>query len=424
MSAFRKFYILMTVFLIASIAGLFIIAGSARGQTIDAVALNGISETVRENWNDLDSLKSHDFGSDILVFDHNNAVVYSSSSTVFEGVDSPLDAVSEGMVSVALTDGDRFLGTLILPHPSQTAFDNALFRLCVAVAVIVVIMLGVFASFIYYINRNIVKPFRRMKEFASVIARGNFDEPLLMEKNNIFGIFTESFDVMREELRASKSREIALKMKEKELVASLSHDLKTPVTGIRVICELLEVKVEDEYVKGKIANIEQKTKEIDVLVSDLLSSSLDDLGEMNVNVCELTSDVLAKIVSEHDVNHKVSATSVPDCIILADRNRLSQVIGNIISNSYKYADTPIEVRYKFKDRFLRMDIRDFGSGVPTEEIDLITNKFYRGKTNTKGKDGSGLGLYISSELMKKMNGQLICSSEGDGFEVTLMIPLA
>ena len=62
-----------------------------------------------------------------------------------------------------------------------------------------------------------------MKEFASVIARGNFDEPLLMEKNNIFGIFTESFDVMREELKASKNREIALKMKEKELKMRGSH---------------------------------------------------------------------------------------------------------------------------------------------------------------------------------------------------------
>lgn len=57
-----------------------------------------------------------------------------------------------------------------------------------------------------------------------------------MEKRNIFGIFTESFDIMREELRAAKERELALKLKEKELVASLSHDLKTPVTGIKLIC--------------------------------------------------------------------------------------------------------------------------------------------------------------------------------------------
>jgi signal transduction histidine kinase len=71
-----------------------------------------------------------------------------------------------------------------------------------------------------------------------------------------------------------------------------------------------------------------------------------------------------------------------------------------------------------------MKIRDFGAGVDPEEIGFLTNKFYRGKRNTAGKEGSGLGLYISSELMKKMQGQLICISEKEGFEVVLMIPLA
>ena len=70
-----------------------------------------------------------------------------------------------------------------------------------------------------------------------------------------------------------------------------------------------------------------------------------------------------------------------------------------------------------------MSIKDHGAGVDPEEIDLLTNKFYRGK-NTEGKDGSGLGLYISGELMKKMGGQLICSSDKDGFEVILLIPFA
>ena len=70
-----------------------------------------------------------------------------------------------------------------------------------------------------------------------------------------------------------------------------------------------------------------------------------------------------------------------------------------------------------------MTIRDHGQGVPQEELPLLTNKFYRGKQSAADKEGSGLGLYISSELMKKMKGQLIISSE-DGFAVTLLLPLA
>jgi signal transduction histidine kinase len=71
-----------------------------------------------------------------------------------------------------------------------------------------------------------------------------------------------------------------------------------------------------------------------------------------------------------------------------------------------------------------MRIRDYGDGVDPEEVDFLANKFYRGKKNTAGKEGSGLGLYISTELMKKMQGQLICISNKDGFEVMLLIPLA
>lgn len=263
-----------------------------------------------------------------------------------------------------------------------------------------------------------------MKEFAGFVAQGRLDEPLIMDRSNIFGAFTESFDIMREELKAAKQRETELKMKEKELVASLSHDLKTPVTGIKAICGVLAVKVQDEYVKAKVENIEQKTQEISTLLNDLLASALDDLGEMNVSLTEETSDILKVIIDEHDIYGKVSSGDIPNCILKIDRNRMSQVIGNIISNSYKYADTKIDISYDFSGNYLEMIIKDYGEGVAPEEIELLTNKFYRGRKNTAGKDGSGLGLYISSELMKKMQGQLICISDKDGFEVRLMIPLA
>ena len=99
------------------------------------------------------------------------------------------------------------------------------------------------------------------------------------------------------------------------------------------------------------------------------------------------------------------------------------MIGNIIGNSYKYADTEIDVSYGYREHYLEMKIRDYGKGVEEEELPLLTNKFYRGKAQASDKEGSGLGLYISAELMKKMQGQLILSNE-NGFAVTLLLPLA
>ena len=323
-----------------------------------------------------------------------------------------------------VNDGEEFLGNVIFPNQSKVAISRIIHRLILATVLIILILLISYIIFIYYINRTVIKPFNHMKVFAGLIAEGRLDEPLFMDRNNIFGAFTESFDIMREELRASKKRETELKMKEKELVASLSHDLKTPVTGIRAICGVLSVKVQDEYVKAKIENIEQKTEEINTLLSDLLASALDDLGEMNVNPTEETSDILKLLVEEHDIHNKAAVGEIPGCIIKVDRNRISQVIGNIINNSYKYADTKIDISYKFSGDFLEMKIKDYGEGVDSSEIDFLTNKFYRGRKNTAGKEGSGLGLYISSELMKKMQGRLICISDKEGFEVILLIPLA
>ena len=424
MKSFKAFFIYLSLVIILAFSLLFMVAGSSRYTEVDSIKLNGMVQTVKENWHNLDALRDMKFDVDMLVFDKEDEKIYETSNIVFDGIDVPLDAVKEGYIIMPVNDKDKFLGTVVFANSSKVSYQKTVTKLFLITLAIAGVLLISYIGFIYYINRNVIKPFNRMKEFATLVAQGRLDEPLIMDKNNVFGAFTESFDIMREELKASKQREIALKMKEKELVASLSHDLKTPVTGIRAICGVLSVKVQDEYVKAKIDNIEQKTHEISTLLNDLLASALDDLGEMNVNVSEEEAAILNAIVKEHDIYGKVNADEVPDCILKIDKNRMSQVIGNIINNSYKYADTKIEITYKFNGKHLEMRIRDYGDGVDPEEVDFLANKFYRGKKNTAGKEGSGLGLYISTELMKKMQGQLICISNNDGFEVMLLIPLA
>ena len=424
MKDFAKFFLFQVAVLIIMIIILVGTAFSYKAKKADVIVINDYAQTVKENWGNPSALEYVKGKTDILILDRNNKVIYSTSDNLFKDIRSPLDAIERDMLTIAINDDDVFLGTMIVPDPEKDDYSNIVKRLLVMAAIVSAAMLLSYAAFFVYINKNIIKPFKRMKDFAGAIAMGDLDKTLNMEKNNIFGVFTESFDIMREELKASREREIDLKLKEKELVASLSHDLKTPVTGIKLLCEMLLVKVEDLYVKKKIENISSKTVEINTLLDDLLASTLEDMGELKVNCAELDSSVLGQLVDEHDPRKKVNSENVPECILYADRKRLSQVIGNIIGNSYKYADTDIEVKYRFVDGFLEMKISDHGEGVAEEELELLTNKFYRGSRNTSDKEGSGLGLYISSELMKKMKGQLICDSDKDGFTVTLMIPLA
>jgi signal transduction histidine kinase len=250
---------------------------------------------------------------------------------------------------------------------------------------------------------------------------------------------------MREELAESKKRELELQKKERELVASLSHDLKTPVTGIKVASELLQMRLSkkeemrDSGEEGNVVigidelktmsqdakGIYQKAEQIDALVSDLFASSLDDLGEFKVSCSDEESSVLNSIVKSYDGRELAVIGELPEVLINIDRKCMSQVIGNIISNSYKYADTKIDIGYRLSEGFLEMQIRDYGPGVPTDELDLITNKFYRGKKwQDTEKGGNGLGLYISKTLMNKMNGDLLTESDGEGLAITLIIPLS
>ena len=423
MNSGRKYLLAAAAAAAVFLLVLFRIGGDDRQQERDMLMLNDIVQTVRAHIRQPETLQTLQFDTELIVFSGDGTRIYATAA-IPETVRSVSDAGRAGYFCMAVTEEGCFLGTAAVPDPVLSEYGRKQKRiLLTALLSVSFIMLLLIAAGVV-IRVRIILPFRRMQQFAERIAQGNLDDPLLAEKHDLFGCFTESFDLMREELRAARSREDELKLREKELTAALSHDIKTPVTGIKLICELLMCKTDDAYVREKVGGIQQKAEQIHVLADEMLTASLDELGEMRVHCCDEPAAVLQTLLAEHDTQKLVRAEPVPDCLISTDTGRLSQVIANIISNSYKYAGTEIRVRYAFQDHYLAMELADSGGGVPEEEIDLLTVKYYRGKTNAAGRDGSGLGLYISGELMKRMNGHLGCANTADGLAVTLLIPLS
>ncbi len=425
MKTYRKIVLSLAAVMLLTLMLGFAVLRSYRSTKTNTLTINDMLCTVKEQWDDLQALDRFNFSTDYLIFDSSNHLLYASKGTTLSDITSPEKAVSQGCLTAPIHDRNRLLGILVMPDPDKFNYDKAKFRLiavfCGMCACILILMI-VYGISLYL---NVILPFQRMQQFADRIAQGILDQPLEMDRCNLFGKFSVSFDIMREELKAAREKETALKQREKELIASLSHDLKTPISGIKLLCELLSVKLKDEYTLQKIAEIDGKASQIDRLVSDLLAASLDDLGEMQVSCLDEPSSVLHELIMLHDPQKLVREETIPACMILIDKSRLSQILGNIISNSYKYAGTPIDIAYSIKDAHLKMSITDHGTGVQPHEINLITNKFYRGESaKAAGKDGSGLGLYIASELMEKMNGALICSYKEKGLTVTLLIPLS
>ncbi len=370
----------------------------------------------------LDDMPPENTEREYVILDRNGNAIYDNRSNYSEVI-TVETAMQKCYPYTYIIENNQITGSVVLTD-SRKQFDRLRTDIIAVYCVCGFLLIGAAAAFGAYIRKAILLPFARMKEFASYVAAGDLDRPLEMDKGNLFGAFSESFDIMREELKASRARE-------QELIASLSHDLKTPVTGIKLTSELMaavfaqnkgqEITVTEDMIV-KMNNIYKRADEIALLVGDLFASTLEDLGAFKVNCADENSAVIAELVSEYDDRGLVRISEIPQVIVHMDKLRLSQVIGNILFNSYKYADTPIDISFRLDESFLEVSIRDSGPGVPEDEIGLITNKFYRGKEHGD-KEGSGLGLYIARILMDKMGGELSVRSE-NGLCVTLLIPLS
>ena len=364
-----------------------------------------------------------------VILDRNGNVIYDNRSDRSEAI-TVETAMQRRYSYIYITENNQITGSVVLTD-SNKRFDRLRTNIITVYCVCSFLLICAAAAFGTYIRKTIILPFAKMKDFASYVAAGDLDRPLEMDKGNMFGAFSESFDIMREELKASRARELSLQKRERELIASLSHDLKTPVTGIKLTSELMaeifsqnegqEITVTEDMT-GKMNSIYKRADEIGVLVGDLFSSTLEDLGEFKVECSDENSAVIAEIVSKYDDRGLVRISEIPQVIVHIDKLRLSQVIGNIIFNSYKYAGTSIDISFCLDESFLEVSISDSGSGVSEDEIELITNKFYRGREHGD-KEGSGLGLYIARILMDKMGGELSVRSE-NGLCVTLLIPIS
>ena len=428
----KNYYRLVLLLGVIYFAAVMIFAGltvrknySSAKQETEILQLNSIAKDAEQHWANLQEL-DQDYGTDFVVLDQNGRILYDSDTNIAKDHLSIEKAIKLRYPYAYVTRNDRILGSVILIDSAQR---RKMFNPLLLVGLLGILILAGALLFGLYVRKRVIVPFQNLRDFAGNIAEGKLDQPLAMDRDNLFGAFSESFDIMREELAQSRRREIELQKKERELVASLSHDLKTPITGIKLTTELLKAKTspddENADLTEKLDNIYKKADQIDILVNDLFSSTLEDLGVFKVTVSDEEALILDEIVKKYDDRGLSVSTPIPEVLIRVDRRRMSQVIGNIISNSYKYAGTQINIVYKLVDEFLEMRICDQGPGVPEEELSLITNKFYRGKQWVEsGEDGSGLGLYIARMLMEKMDGELLPMNTGDGFGITLLIPLS
>ena len=274
---------------------------------------------------------------------------------------------------------------------------------------------------------TVLHPLKKISKYTSEIAKGNTDIPLTYDRGSEVGEFSWAFDSMRKELNKARASEKEAIENNKTVIATLSHDIKTPITSIRAYAEGLEANMDSTPEKRAqyLQVIMKKSDEVSKVTDDLLLHSLSDMNRLKVEKKEFEiSAFVAGAVKDLDPDGK--EISYDSCGIegdvSADPDRLLQCVENLVTNARKYAPGPISVRLERKDSSISICIKDSGKGIPDEDMPFIFDKFYRGH-NKGSQQGSGLGLYIVKYLMTQMDGDITLQNMPDGLLAKLILPI-
>lgn len=286
-----------------------------------------------------------------------------------------------------------------------------------------VIILSSFVSVL--ISNSVSRPLKNISDGAEKMAKGNFKEKIPKFADDELGKLSDTLNYMSEEILKNE------KVKN-EFIASVSHELRTPLTSIKGWSIVLKSSdFEDgEEIKEGLDIIEQEVDRLTYLVEDLLDfskllSGNITLKKQNTDMEELVESVCRQ-VNPRIRNEGLGLSLKIDGqipIVMVDKNRIKQVLINIIDNAIKFTDKGgnIGVHLRADENNIYMSVKDNGSGISKEDLLKVKEKFYKGNSS---KSSNGIGLSVCEEIMELHNGKLKIESEINiGTEVTLSVPI-
>ena len=278
-----------------------------------------------------------------------------------------------------------------------------------------------FTAVLLYIKYAILAPFERLSSLPYELSKGNLTTPIKESKNRFFGKFLWGIDILRENIEQQKQRELEMQKEKKTLLLSLSHDIKTPLSAIKLYSAALSKNLyPDAETQHKIAeNINEKADEIERYVSQIITASREDFLSLEVNVGEFyLSEIVEKITGYYSEKLALIKTDFivgkyKNCLLSGDLSRSVEVLQNIMENALKYGDgRRVELIFPEDDECVQIALRNSGCTLSRDDLPHIFESFWRG-ANAGNIGGNGLGLYICRQLMRKMNGEIFAEIDGD-----------
>lgn len=412
MKSFNKLFVTVTVFLAVLIASANLLilrsapAASGRPYRVEISRLCGqIEEAGLESID----LSKAEYVTNVIAIDEDPENFYSGES------DSLIRQVGGKLYRFDYTAG-------------QAEYRDHLLPVNVILGMMAVTVIGA----LLYVRQKILAPFEVLTDVPYELSKGNLTVPIREQKNRFFGKFVWGVDLLRENMEQQKQRELELQKEKKTLLLSLSHDIKTPLSAIKLYAKALSKGLyPDREKQVEIADsINAKADEIEGYVSQIIRASKEDFLSLTVAEGEF---YLSELVSKISLYYRDKLETVKtdfrvepygDCLLKGDLERSIEVLQNLMENAIKYGDGQrIQIRFSEEDGCVLIGVCNTGCTLPEGELPHLFDSFWRG-SNAENHRGSGLGLYICRQLMQKMGGEIFARIEDSCMLVTAVFPKA
>ncbi|HHX67846.1 MAG: HAMP domain-containing sensor histidine kinase [Miniphocaeibacter sp.] len=304
----------------------------------------------------------------------------------------------------------------------------------------ILLSLPIYASSVYLfyiVKKYVLKPVQDLNMAANQVMQGNYNSFVDYDQDDEIGALCKTFNAMQVQLKEAVDRRDELEKSRKEMIASISHDLRTPISSIKGYVEGLEDGVvhDEERFKRYLSVIKDKTNRLNSLIDQLFLYSQVDLKQNKDNLMvydsgELLDDILSTYsleFMEENIEFMVDRP-FPNVKVRTDYEGLIHVFDNLISNAKRYANNEIQITSEVQEKFLEICLKDDGRGILVEDQAHIFDNFYRiEKFRASQLGGAGLGLPICRKIIEGQGGQIWVESlpnvNGTIFKFTIPLDL-
>ena len=330
--------------------------------------------------------------------------------------------------------GDSFSGREILPDYDSIRKLGR--HTAISVALVIIIFAFIFYLFYFWLlTRSVVRDMTYISTGIARIAGGDLGEPLVLDRNDELGEIARQVNKMSKEIDRMIEAEFAAMQTNKDMVACIAHDLRTPVTSIvgylQLATDVDTYSLEERQSYAKIAM--QKSKRLERLIEELFSYTKLMTGEISlhrseVDIVKLVEQMLEEfypIFQKNSLN--CSFESSDKAVVLnVDGELIARAVQNLLSNATKYGKDgkKILVQIEKIETEVHISVTNFGIIIPKESISHLFDKFYRVENSrSAGTGGTGLGLNIAQEITHLHGGSIKAESGVQGTTFTIAIPL-